>query len=93
MWDEIVTDVSECASVVSKKDDNSCSDNSSIKSGKLFAKLGKSSQSNDLDKSQSINEKSEPTAFNGLLIDVFIFIIKLKFVYLFFYLNDSVVNF
>ena len=72
MWDEILTDVSECASVVSKKDDNSNGDKSSIKSGKLFVKLGKSSQNNDLDKSQSINENSEPTSVNGLLINIFI---------------------
>ena len=74
LGEEVLTDISECVSAFSKGNDNSNGDNSSITSGKLFVKLGKSSQNNDLDKSQSINENSEQTSVNGLLIDIFFFI-------------------
>ena len=63
-YSSIQKDVSERSSVVSKKSENSCSDNSSIKTSKLFVKLRKSSQSNDLDKIQFTDENSERTLVN-----------------------------
>ena len=72
LGEEIKTDISECVSVVSKENDNSNGDNSSIERRNGLVKLGKSSQNNDLDKSQSINEKSDPTSVCGLLINIFV---------------------
>ena len=66
----IQKDVSECFSAAPKKDDNIYGDDSSVKSRNVQLKLGKSSQSKDLDKSQAISENSEPTSVNGLSIDI-----------------------
>ena len=64
----IVTDVSECFFAASKNNENINGDNSSVKSSNVQLKLRKSSQSNDLDKSQAISENTEPPSFNGLSI-------------------------
>ena len=63
----IETDVLECFSAASKKNENSYGDNSSVKSSNSQLKLSKSSQSNDLDKSKLIDENLEPTSVHGLL--------------------------
>ena len=55
------TDLLERSSVVSKKSENSYSDNSSRKTSKLFLKLIKSSQSNNLDKTQFTDKNSDQT--------------------------------
>ena len=60
-YNSIQKDVSERSLVASKKSENSYSDNRSIKTSKLFVKLRKSSQSNDLDKVQFTDENSERT--------------------------------
>ena len=56
------TDLLELSSVVSKKSENSYSDNSSRKTSKLFLKLIKSSQSNNLDKTQFTDKNSDQTS-------------------------------
>ena len=56
------TDLLERSSVVSKKSENSYSDNSSRKTSKLFLKLIKSSQSNNLDKTQFTDKNSDQTS-------------------------------
>ena len=75
LGEEIKTDISECVSVVSKDNDSSYGDKSSIKRCNVLEKLGKSFQSNDLEKSQSINENLEPTSVYGLSINIFILLL------------------
>ena len=65
--EEILTDISECVSVVSNFND----DNISINSSDVLLNLGKSSKSEDLDKSQAISKNSEPTSVNGLSNNIF----------------------
>ena len=62
VWDDL-TDVSECTSVVSKKDDNSCSENSNTKRSTVLV----SNQNSDLDKFPSTKENVERTTIYGLL--------------------------
>ena len=59
----IKTDVLECFSAASKKNDNIYGDDISVKSSNVQLKLGKSSQSKDLNNFQSTN--SEPLSFSG----------------------------
>ena len=77
LGDEIVTDVSECDLVVSKKIDNSYGDNRSIKSRNALANLGKISQSGYLEKCQPSKNQSDLSSIYGLIIIFCIYLIKL----------------
>ena len=68
--EEILTDISECVSVVSNCNDNIYDDNISIESSNVLLNLGKSSKNEVLDKSQAISESFEPKSVNGLSINI-----------------------
>ena len=67
-YSSIQTDISDSASIASKKSENSYSDNNnSIKSRNVLVRLRKSFQSNDLDKLQPTKKSSDPNSVCGLL--------------------------
>ena len=62
------TDVSECASVASKKSDNGYGSNKNMECRKILTNFGKNCQNSSLDKVIPTKENAELTSIYGLLI-------------------------
>ena len=75
-YSSIQTDISDSASIASKKSENSYSDNNnSIKSRNVLVRLRKISQNDNLDKLQPTKESSDPTSVCGLLTIIFFYLL------------------
>ena len=86
-YSSIMTDLSERSSNVSKKKENSYSDNSKMKCRKIVANFGKDCQNSDSDQFPITKEKSQLIPIYGLLI-ILEFVLIFNCVQTIFCLND-----